>query len=159
MSDDPLPERKKSVLDEIQQFICNISGLPPLEDFSWHNLFSASFKFKGREELDNLFNCGSDKTTPDIGEVQAQWPRPHAFSQVLLLSLTTLLCFYIGVEVFGNINALPGLMIVGAFAIPLTSVIFFFELNILRNISTYQIAKLVLFGGVLSIILSLFFIR
>ncbi len=38
---------------------------------------------------------------------------------------------------------------------PFSTLILFFELNVRRNISLYQIVKLVLFGGILSIIFSL----
>jgi RsiW-degrading membrane proteinase PrsW (M82 family) len=44
----------------------------------------------------------------------------------------------------------------GAFAVPLSVVFFFFEMNVLRNISVYQVFKAIIAGGLLSLITSLF---
>ena len=44
----------------------------------------------------------------------------------------------------------------GTFLIPVSLLIFFFEMNVLRNVSLYQVVKLVMLGGIMSLILSLF---
>jgi RsiW-degrading membrane proteinase PrsW (M82 family) len=56
---------------------------------------------------------------------------------------------------FGNPLLLPGLIITGAFAIPLALLVFFFEVNVPRNVSLYQVIKLLLLGGIVSIVVSL----
>ena len=147
--------KSETVLAEIQKLICSISGLPPLENFRWRDLFSNALKFMGRVELDHSFNCGCPKTTPPLAEVQAGWPQPRAFVQILLLGILGLAGFVLGFEWLHCFKVLPGLVLMGAFAVPLSCVVFFFEINVLRNISTFQIAKLILIGGVASIILSL----
>jgi protease PrsW len=153
------PAREENVFTVIQQYVSHITGMPPLENFQWRNLFSQAFKFKDRQELDRYFNCGCSRTTPEITEIQAQWPHPWAFSQVLVLATLALLGLWIGTELFHNLNAMPGLIFVGAFAMPLACLVFFFELNILRNISTFQLGKLLMMGGILSIIVSLVLYR
>jgi protease PrsW len=50
----------------------------------------------------------------------------------------------------------PGLMIAGGFFVPLACVALFFEFNILRNISLYQVMKFILGGGTVSLIITLF---
>jgi RsiW-degrading membrane proteinase PrsW (M82 family) len=46
-------------------------------------------------------------------------------------------------------------MMMGAFAIPISLVIFFFETNAPRNVSIYQVIKLMLTGGVLALLATL----
>jgi RsiW-degrading membrane proteinase PrsW (M82 family) len=48
------------------------------------------------------------------------------------------------------------MIMVGAAAIPLAVVIFYFEMNAPRNISLHQVLRMLLFGGVVSLITSLF---
>jgi protease PrsW len=45
--------------------------------------------------------------------------------------------------------------VVGSFVVPLSVLIFFFETNVRRNVSLYQVLKLLFFGGILSLIFSL----
>ena len=47
-------------------------------------------------------------------------------------------------------------MVMGSFVMPMTLLILFFEINVLRNVPLYQVLKLALLGGILSLILSLF---
>jgi RsiW-degrading membrane proteinase PrsW (M82 family) len=56
---------------------------------------------------------------------------------------------------FHNENLLPGLILTGSFAVPIATLVFFFEMNVPRNVSLYQMLKLVLLGGVASLAISL----
>ena len=57
---------------------------------------------------------------------------------------------------FNNPIVIPGMLTFGAFVIPFSLLIFFFEVNVLRNVPLYQLVKLMFLGGILSIIASLF---
>lgn len=46
---------------------------------------------------------------------------------------------------------------VGSFAVPLSALIFFIEMNARKNVSLYQVLRLLFLGGILSITISLFF--
>ena len=81
------------------------------------------------------------------------------FLRVLLMSVVLYLGFIWIYEQFENIRLLPGLIMTGSVAVPFALLIFFFEANVPRNISLYQVIKLVLLGGLMSIIISLFFFR
>jgi RsiW-degrading membrane proteinase PrsW (M82 family) len=50
-------------------------------------------------------------------------------------------------------------MMVGSFAVPLSILVFCFEMNVLRNVSLYQLIRLVVVGGLLAIVISLFGFR
>ena len=57
---------------------------------------------------------------------------------------------------FNNDNLVPGLIVMGASAMPLATLILFFELNTPRNVSIYRLVILVGLGGITSLAISLF---
>jgi RsiW-degrading membrane proteinase PrsW (M82 family) len=52
-------------------------------------------------------------------------------------------------------NFLPGMIVIGSFVVPLSVVILFFELNVPRNVSIYQVGKMILLGGALSLVVTM----
>ncbi len=81
------------------------------------------------------------------------------FVRVLVMSLILYVGFLWVYDQFENIRLLPGLIMTGSVAVPFALLIFFFEANVPRNISLYQVIKLVALGGLVSIIISLFFFQ
>jgi len=57
---------------------------------------------------------------------------------------------------FGNPNAIPGLILVGAFAVPFSWLVFFFEANAFKDISLFEVVKIFFIGGIFSLIVTLF---
>ena len=51
---------------------------------------------------------------------------------------------------------IPGAILVGSFAIPLSTLIFFIEMNVARNLSVYYILKLLILGGLAALLIALF---
>ncbi len=98
---------------------------------------------------------GTPTTTPDLFDIEAVCPRPWRFLVALAFSLTLYGLFYAGWHLFHNLNMVPGMIFTGSFAVPVSSLVLFFELNIRRNVSLYRIVTLVLGGGVLSLLLVL----
>ncbi len=49
---------------------------------------------------------------------------------------------------FENINFIPGLIVVNCFAVPFTTLIFFWEMNAPQNIAIYKIVYVVFIGGI-----------
>ncbi|GHI00960.1 PrsW family glutamic-type intramembrane protease [Neobacillus kokaensis] len=123
----------------------------------FHNIFSRVFRKHSELEADRLFIVGTAITTPKIEEVKETWPKPWLFARVFLIALIAFIGMYIGVSVFRNINFLPGLIIIGAFAVPFTTLIFFWEMNAPQNIAFYRIIYMVLIGGILSMLVALVF--
>ena len=56
---------------------------------------------------------------------------------------------------FGNMNGVPGAMFEGAFTVPFSLVIFFWETNVQRNISIFDVISTFFVGGVFSLISTL----
>lgn len=118
-------------------------------------LFGQVFKLHSQEEAETIFACGTPATTPKLTTTEATWPQPWLWSRVLtgigLAFLMMMLCC----EIFENINALPGTIILGSFMVPVGVLVFFFELNTPKNISFYNVLKIFLVGGCASLLLTL----
>ncbi len=163
----PLPERHAPVAQNASDSvhasfapidtISDAVGVEKLEGFSLKKLFSDVFRKHGEDEVEDYFSGGYPSTTPSPGQVSAAWPTPWVFARLLLASVALFILFDFGIAHFRNPNLLPGYMLIGSFAMPLATLVFFLEMNVWRNVSLYQMLRLFLFGGVLSIIVSLFF--
>ena len=118
-------------------------------------LFGQILKKHTQEEAEMIFACGTPTTTPKLTTAEATWPQPWLWSRVLvglgLAFFMMLLCC----ELFNNINALPGTIVLGSFMVPVGILVFFFELNTPKNISFYNVLKIFLVGGCGSLLLTL----
>lgn len=123
----------------------------------FQNIFSRVFRNHSELEAERLFIVGTALTTPKISEVKETWPKPWLFARVFIIALLAFAGFYIGVSYFKNVNFIPGLIIVGAFAVPFTTLIFFWEMNAPQNIAFYRVIYVVLIGGILSMLVALLF--
>ena len=102
--------------------------------------------------VEDVFAVGTSTTTPAVASIAGGWPRPRVFWRVLVGALLAYLMLRVGFTEFGNSKFVPGLLVVGAFGVPLAVVVFFFEMNTPRNVSIYQVAKMMLLGGAASLI-------
>lgn len=118
-------------------------------------LFSDVFKKHTQEEKDELFVCGTGKTTPKESEMVSEWPRPWLYSRVFLMFAVVFAGLYFMVMKIGNANAIPGAMFVGALLVPLTVMIFLWEVNVPRNISFVDVISVFFVGGVFSLVVTL----
>lgn len=148
-----------SLLKQVGEQISSVAGVERISGFNAAVMFSEVLKKRTDQDVEEYFNVGSRSTTPPLTQVDANWPRPWAFFKTFLVSLVVYLGFVVALNEFSNPLLIPGLIIVGSFAIPFSILVFFYEMNVPRNISLYQVIKLLLFGGILSLILSLFFFR
>lgn len=106
------------------------------------------------EDMEETFAVGTLATTPKLSDVEEGWPTPRVFWRVLFGAIVTYVLLRIGITEFRNPNFFPGLVVIGSFVVPLAVVILFFELNTPKNVSVYQVGKLLLLGGALSLILT-----
>lgn len=125
-------------------------------ELNWKMLFTDVFKHHSREEAESIFICGTKTTTPDITDVSRSWPRPWLYSRVLMLFVITFGLLWTCVSAFDNINALPGMIVIGSFAFPLSVMILFLEANVWRNVSLYYVLMTFFIGGCASLVVTLF---
>lgn len=125
-------------------------------DLKIKDLFSSVFEKHSKEEAELLFISGTSVTTPPESEISTSWPKPWLFSRVLFALAITYVLLYVSVYSFDNTIAIPGLIIMGSFAVPFSLLIFFWEANAPRNISIFEIVLMFFVGGVASIVATLF---
>lgn len=118
-------------------------------------LFGQIFKSHSQQEAETVFACGTPTTTPRLTSAEATWPQPWLWSRVLVGLGLAFLMMMLCCEIFNNINALPGTIILGSFMVPVGILVFFFELNTPKNISFYRVLKIFLVGGCASLLLTL----
>ena len=140
---------------KFSSYINDYVGNDSNSKLNWKVLFTDIFKHHSAEDGDAIFICGTSKTTPPENEVSSDWPHPWLYARVFLTFLIAYIILFLGCDIFGNINLLPGLIIVGALIIPLSSVMLFTELNVFRNVSMYRICQVFLLGGTLSLLFTL----
>ncbi len=135
--------------------ISSVAGVQRLEGFSLKDTFSEVFSRHSYEEVERYFSVGGPDTTPALAQIDVGWPKPWVFFRTLLVALGAYIAFVQAWQQFGNVKLVPAIIFVGSFAIPFATLILFFELNIRRNISLYQIGRLVALGGAAAIVVSL----
>lgn len=125
-------------------------------DLNWKVLFTDVFKKHTVEEAEDIFICGTHNTTPSSYEVSKEWPHPWLYSRVFLMFSIAFALLWICSNLFGNPNALPGMIVVGAFTVPLSTMILFLEMNAWKNVSLYKLMQTFLVGGCASLVATLF---
>ena len=125
-------------------------------DLNWTVLFTDVFKHHSMEEAEDIFICGTHNTTPPSYDVSKEWPHPWLYSRVFLMFGIAFILLWICSDMFGNPNALPGMIVVGAFTVPLSTMILFMEVNAWKNVSLYKVIQTFLVGGCASLVSTLF---
>lgn len=151
LSEEGIKKSVENVGEKFRQF----TGTEKLEGFSVGGLFADVFKKHSIDEVERYFTVGTPETIPDIKAIDTGWPRPWMFLKALIGSSVVYFLFNWALSAFENPNLIPGLILTGAMAIPVAINLFFFEMNARRNVSLYQVLRLVLLGGILSLVFSL----
>jgi protease PrsW len=143
-------------VNRIGDQLSHAAGVDKPTDFSAREMFGDVAKAHTDDEIEEYFTVGTRHTTPSLAEIDPKWPKPWVFVRVFGLSLALYIGFVLAWQEFDNINLIPGLIMIGSVAVPLSLLIFFFEVNVPRNISLYQVLRLALVGGLVSIVVALF---
>lgn len=133
------------------------AGLEKLEGFSLRRLFSEVFGKHGENEMEEYITGCAPEPHQVPRLIPDGWPTPWVFARLFLASLVAVLLLDFGVVHFQNVNLLPGYILLGSFAMPVVTLVFFLEMNAWRNVSLYQVIRFFILGGILSLIISLFF--
>ena len=144
-----------SFLGNLGDKISEAAGVEKIEGFSAAAMFSEIWRKRTDEEMEGYFAVGTATTTPRWQEVDTSWPKPWLFLKIFGLAALVYLGLVFVYDTFNNDLMLPGLLTMGAFVMPFSLLIFFFEVNVPRNVSLYQLLKMLFLGGVLSVIMAL----
>lgn len=151
------PINKKNATNIITENLDKITGAKSESYVKFKDLFKNTFKKHTEEELDEVFVCGSDKTTPKVENINPKQASAWVYFKILLFFLIAYIPTRIGFITYGNSNFLPIMIMLAAFAVPVTILIFFFEINLFRNIPFYKVIKYFILGGSLSLILAILY--
>ncbi|HLQ94775.1 MAG TPA: PrsW family intramembrane metalloprotease [Pseudogracilibacillus sp.] len=121
-------------------------------DVNLKDVFSSVFQKHTKEEAELIFISGTKTTTPEENAISTTWPKPWLFSRIFIILAITYFFLVIGAINFQNMNALPGMIIIGSFAAPFSLLILFWEMNAPQNISIYEVAKMFFIGGTASLV-------
>jgi RsiW-degrading membrane proteinase PrsW (M82 family) len=131
-------------------------GLEKIEGFSITSLFSEVFSKHSPDDVERQLSVGSPDTTPELNASMGIMPNPWIFFRALSATVVAYLVFLFAWNTYGNLNLVPGLIMIGSFAMPCAVLVLFFELNTPRNISIIKVVELVVVGGAISLLVSLF---
>lgn len=141
-----------SFIDKLNDYVGNDKPA----DLNWKVLFTDVFKAHTKEDAEDIFICGTRMTTPHLKDVSRGWPHPWLYSRVFFTFFLASALLWICCAFFGNLNALPGLIVIGSFTVPLSTMILFLEVNAYRDISFYEVMRIFLVGGCASLVATLF---
>ncbi len=148
-----------STTNSIRMGFNKLIGLEELKDFKLKNIFSQVFQKHSFEAMEEQLVTGTIHNTPAITDIETSWAKPWLFSRLLLTSIILTAVLMIGFQTFSNSNLIPGLIFIGSFTVPVSTLIFFLEMNAPRNISIFMVMTLVAIGGVASLILAITFFQ
>jgi RsiW-degrading membrane proteinase PrsW (M82 family) len=143
--------------DHMRDQFSHLIGLEELKDFRLADVFSEVFKKHTQEEMEEQLITGTARNTPALEDLSVGWAKPWLFARLLGASALLAFILYVGFNMFLNLKLIPGLIFVGSFAVPISTLIFFLEMNVPRNVSIFRITQLLFFGGIASIIVALIF--
>ena len=152
-------KKKDSRKGGLMAALTSVVGVERLKGFSWREFASEIFKRHSDSEVEEYFMVGTKTTTPDIFGVKVVWPKPWVFVRLLVAAvglyygMAWLWDYWCQKKAY-DIIAIPNILVIGSFAVPLASAVLFFEMNIRKNVSLYQVIKLMFIGGVLSLVLT-----
>ena len=149
------PVGKKSATNIITENLDKITGAKSENYVTFKDLFKNTFKKHTDEELDDVFICGGKNTTPNIKDIDPKNASAWVYFKILVFFVVSYIATRIGYINYGNLNFLPAMIMLGAFAIPVAVLMFFYEINLFRNIPFYKVIKYFVLGGALSLIFTI----
>ena len=147
--------KKDNSSEELLDRLGKIGEAEGLGAFNFSRFFGGIDKPHTVEEIEESLIVGTKFTTPKIEDISLDYPQPWLFFRLVTVSVILFYAFLFSYYAFENIYLVPGLIFSGSFAVPISTLFLFYELNIRRNVPLWQVMRLVSFGGVLSIFIAL----
>lgn len=125
------------------------------KDFKWRELFSEVTARHTNVQKDKLLVSGCETYMPKEKDMLKEWNKPWLFARfgalgILFVALMLLFVYFIAAA--SSLVAM--LIVVPAFVMPVTVLLFFWEMNVPRNISLVDLLKWVMFAGAISSIIT-----
>jgi RsiW-degrading membrane proteinase PrsW (M82 family) len=133
----------------------SFTGLEDLNSLDLKVILGDVFKKKSYQDMEDQLLSGTSRNQPQITDLEISWARPWLYARFMLFSVLLGIAFYFTFTSFQNPNVLPGLIFISTFAIPLSVLLFYMEMNTPRNVSIFNIMLGLFAGGFVSIFISL----
>jgi RsiW-degrading membrane proteinase PrsW (M82 family) len=141
------PHAQSGLLESLRSRIRMLSSTDALEGFSLKQMFQQVFKHHGVDVVEEYIMVGTSKTTPPLEQVETGWPNPWMFFRLLGILGLGFVALAILFHFTMNEKAVPAILFLGAFAVPLSTLVLIFEMNTPRNVSLVMVGKLFIVGG------------
>lgn len=119
-------------------------------NFKWKEIFAEVGKQHTDEQKDKLLISGCKTFMPNEGNMLKEWQRPFMFFKFGIIGLIFVALLSVATIWVQAASFYPLLLVVPAFLMPLTILIFFWEMNVPRNISILELIKDVMYAGFVS---------
>lgn len=121
------------------------------KDFKWGEIFSEVTAPHTKMQRDKLLVSGCETYMPKEKDMLKEWNKPWLFARfgvigILFVVLMLLFVYFIAAAY----SLVAMLIVVPAFVMPVTVLLFFWEMNVPRNISLMDLLKWVMFAGAVS---------
>ncbi len=151
------PINKTSYSNLITENLDKITGAKSKSYVTFKDLFKNTFKKHSEKELDEVFTCGALNTTPKLNDINPKSASAWVYFKILIFFVIAYIPTYLGYAHYQNNNFLPAMIILAAFAVPVSVLVFFFEINLFRNIPFYKVLKYFIIGGGLSLFVAILY--
>ena len=145
----------KDAIDTVTNSVNEMTGGHGSVELHMRDLVSGVFVPHSKSEREDIFVAGTKNNTPLEKNISSQWPHPWLYSRVFLVLAVTYWGLLFMAKGFENPNAIPGMIFIGALAVPFSLLIFFFEMNAPRNISIFDVTTIFFVGGICSMLATL----
>ena len=125
--------------------------LDKIENFNLSDFLGQIFKKHTWAEIEDYLIAGTPSTTPQLSSISTKWPAPWLFFRMILVTVAAVLLLYWKGDFIGATYAFMPWLIFGVIGIPLAILIFFWELNLPKNVSILLLVRIMLISGFLSI--------
>ncbi len=127
--------------------IRELASTDQLEGFSLKEMFKEVFTRRGADAVEEYIMVGTSRTTPPLEQVETGWPKPWMFWRLLGILGIAFIVLAVLFHFTMNEKTVPGILFLGAFAVPLATLVLIFEMNTPRNVSLVMVGKLFVVGG------------
>lgn len=151
------PVGKKTANNIVTENLDKLTGAKSENYVTVKDLFKNTFSKHTEEELDEVFVCGTEKTTPKIEDINPRKASAWVYFRILVFFVIAYIPTYLGYAQYQNNNFLPAMIMLAAFAVPVAVLVFFFEINLFRNIPFHKVLKYFIIGGGLSLFVAILY--
>ena len=119
------------------------------------DFFSNVFKLHPAGAGDRMLASGTSLTTPTPDRMLQEWTKPWMYGRFVLIALVFMFLSYFLYAQFGNFTGLLMTFFLGCMVCDIAILLFYWEINIYRDVSIYRVFLIFFVGGVLSLIFTL----